>query len=125
MTPAVLGGLAASGALGAMARSLVDGALVRRGGGSFPWGTFAVNVTGSLLFGLITGAALHHALPATPRILLGTGFCGAYTTFSTFAVETVRLVEDDALAGAGMYAAFSLLAGTSAAAAGLALAAVR
>ncbi|HUI49790.1 MAG TPA: CrcB family protein, partial [Acidimicrobiia bacterium] len=91
--------------------------------GLFPWGTFIINVTGSFLLGLITGAALYHALPNTPKIWLGTGFCGAYTTFSTFTFETLRLLEEDAPGGALGNAAASLVVATLAAGAGLALAA--
>ena len=66
----------------------------------FPWGTFAVNVTGSLLLGIVAGAVGAGA-PAGVLTLVGTGVCGAMTTFSTFGFETVRLLEDDALGGGG------------------------
>jgi CrcB protein len=71
-----------------------------RVGGPFPWGTFVVNVSGSFALGVLTGLALYHAFPEEPRIVLGAGFCGAYTTFSTFGLETVRLLEQDAPAAA-------------------------
>jgi CrcB protein len=87
-------GLYVAGMLGAPARYLVDGFVVDRARGELPVGTFVVNVTGSLFLGFLTGLALYHAFPATPRALLGTGFCGAYTTFSTFAYELIRLAED-------------------------------
>jgi CrcB protein len=87
-------GLYVAGMLGAPARYLVDGFVVDRAGGELPVGTFVVNVTGSLFLGFLTGLVLYHAFPATPRTLLGTGFCGAYTTFSTFAYEIIRLAED-------------------------------
>jgi CrcB protein len=115
--------LVAAGALGAPARYLLDGAVQDRTQGAFPWGTFVVNVTGSLLFGFITGLALQHAFPSTPRVVLGTGFCGAYTTFSTFTFETVRLIEEGALNEAIRNALGTLVAGTGAAAVGFALAA--
>jgi CrcB protein len=121
--PTVLVGLVVAGAVGAPARYLLDGLVKGRGESAFPWGTFVVNVSGSLLLGLITGAALYHAFPATPRIWFGTGFCGAYTTFSTFTFETVRLLEEGAVADAFANVAVSVVAGTGAAAAGLALAA--
>ena len=124
VTPATLAGLLVAGAVGAPARYLLDGSVQDRTRGAFPWGTFFVNVTGSLLLGIVTGAALYHAFPATPRIWLGTGFCGAYTTFSTFTFETIRLLEEGAVADAFGNAMASLVAGTAAAAAGLALAAV-
>jgi CrcB protein len=114
----------AAAAVGAPLRYLVDGAVGDRTEGVFPWGTFVVNVTGSLLFGFVTGLALYHAFPATPKVVLGTGFCGAYTTFSTFTFETVRLVEEGAPGEAFRNALGTLVAGALAAGAGLALAAL-
>ena len=113
----------AAGAVGAPVRYLVDGFVGDRTGGAFPWGTFVINASGSLVLGLLTGLGLYHAFPETPRLVLGTGFCGAYTTFSTFSFETVRLIEE----GAGVEALRNVL-GTlvlcaAAAAAGLGLAA--
>ncbi len=123
MSPLAWVALVAAGALGAPARYLLDGAVQDRSQGAFPWGTLVVNVTGSLLFGFITGLALQHAFPRTPRAVLGTGFCGAYTTFSTFTFETVRLIEEGALHEAIRNALGTLVAGTGAAAVGFALAA--
>lgn len=121
MTPAVLVGLCVAGAVGATARYLVDVAVQNHTEGRLPWGTFVVNVTGCLLAGLVTGAALYHGLQTTPWTLLAVGFCGSYTTFSTFAYETVRLLEDGAEAGSFVNALASLVVGSAAAAAGLAL----
>ena len=123
MTPTIFVGLVIAGAVGAPTRYLLDGLVQDHTEGAFPLGTFVVNMTGSLLLGLITGLALYHALPNTPRIWLGAGFCGAYTTFSTFTFETVRLLEEGAMAEAFVNAVASVLIGTGAAAAGLALAA--
>ena len=69
-------------------------------GGRFPWGTLAVNVLGSLLLGLVLGAGASGAASAEVLTLVGTGFCGALTTYSTFSFETVRLVEEGAFAAA-------------------------
>ena len=80
-------------AVGAPARYLLDGLIQDRTRGEFPWGTCVVNVSGSFILGLLSGLALYHAFPADAKIVLGTGFCGAYTTFSTFTFETVRLAE--------------------------------
>jgi len=113
----------AAGAIGAPARYLVDCAVASRTQrGQFPWGTLAVNASGSLVLGFLTGLALYHAFPTTPRIVLGTGFCGAYTTFSTFSFETMRLVQEGDVIAAIRNAAGTLVIGAGAAAAGLALA---
>ncbi len=112
--------VAAAGALGAPARYLADAYVQERAPGAFPLGTFAINVTGSLLLGVITGLALYHGLGTLPKASVGTGFCGAYTTFSTFSYETVRLVEDGSLFEAGLNVGASLVVGLAAAAIGLA-----
>ncbi len=122
MTPTLLAGLLVAGAVGAPARYLVDGFVEDHIRGALPWGTFMVNITGSLLLGLVAGAGLYHAFPTAPTIWLGTGFCGAYTTFSTFTFETIRLLEEGAVADAFRNAVASLVVGTAAAGAGLALA---
>jgi CrcB protein len=111
------------GSLGAPARYLLDGFVQSRTRALFPWGTYAVNMSGSLLLGFLTGLALYHGLGPLPRIALGTGFCGAYTTFSTFTYETIRLVEEGSLVAAMTNVALSIGVGLLAAAAGLALAA--
>lgn len=92
--------------LGAPVRYLVDRAIQSQHGSLFPWGTWAVNVTGSFLLGLLVGAAL----PAPVAAGLATGFCGALTTFSAFGYETVRLAER----GCWTHAAASLVAGLAA-----------
>src|SRR5438067_9683804 len=106
---------------GAPARYLIDGWVQDRTGGAFPWGTFVVNVSGCLALGLVTGLGLYHGLGVTSRTAVGTGGIGAYTTFSTFTFETVRLAEEGALDEALRNAAASVLVGLAAAAAGLAI----
>ena len=86
--------LVLGGAVGAPARYLVDGVVQSRSRGVAPWGTFVINVSGSFVLGVVTGAVLYHGLGPLPKTALGTGFCGAYTTFSTFSYETVRLLEE-------------------------------
>jgi CrcB protein len=124
VSPWAWAGFVAAGAVGAPARYLLDDAISSRTQGVFPWGTLVVNVSGSFLLGLLTGLALFHGFPATPKLILGTGFCGAYTTFSTFTYETVRLAEEGAVNEAVRNAVASLVLGAGAAAAGLAAAAL-
>lgn len=83
----------AAAAVGAPARYLLDTFVQSRHHTELPWGTTLVNLSGSFVLGLITGLALYHGLHEDTRLVLGTGFCGAYTTFSTFAFETLRLAE--------------------------------
>ena len=123
MTVVALVGVSVAGAIGAPARYLVDRAITRRGSGSFPRGTFAVNVSGSLVLGLLAGAALYHGFGGAPRAWLATGFCGAYTTFSTFGLETIALAERGERRVATIYVAASTVVGCAAAAVGLAVAA--
>jgi CrcB protein len=82
-----------------------------------------INVTGSLLLGFLSGLVLYHAVSPDVRLVLGTGFCGAYTTFSTFAFETVRLAETDRKRASIGNVALNTVGGLAAAATGLALAA--
>jgi fluoride exporter len=113
-------GLAA--AVGAPLRYLVDRAITRRAKGPFPLGTFMVNLSGSFVLGFITGLVLFHAFPATPRVILGGGFCGAYTTFSTFSVESVVLAQEGERTTAAINVGLSVVFGCLVAAAGMALA---
>ena len=108
---------------GAVCRYLVDLAVQGRTDAAIPLGTLLVNVTGSAGLGFVAGLGLHHGLADTPQLVLGTGFLGAYTTFSTFAYETVRLMEDGSTVAAWWNVAAGTLTGLAAAGAGLALAA--
>jgi len=113
--------LLVGGAVGAPARYLVDGAVQDRLHGVFPWGTFVINVSGSLVLGVVTGLVLYHGLGDLPRAAVGTGFCGAYTTFSTYSYESVRLLEDGEIGRACLNAFGSVVVGLAAAGVGLAL----
>ncbi|MFL5617841.1 MAG: fluoride efflux transporter CrcB [Gemmatimonadaceae bacterium] len=101
--------VALGAALGGVSRYYLASAIQHRVGATFPWGTLAVNVTGSLLLGVFIRYAL-----ATPsmsvelRALLTTGFCGGYTTFSTYSYETATLLEDGQYGRAGAYAVTSV-----------------
>jgi CrcB protein len=103
--------------LGAPLRFATDRLVQSRHNTGFPWWTFAVNVVGSFVLGLVVGAASAPELTA----LVGTGFCGALTTYSTFGYETVQL----AAGGSRLFALFnalgSVLAGLGAAGLGLAI----
>jgi len=83
-------GVAVLGALGALARFLLDSAVASRIGGDFPFGTLAVNGSGALVLGLLVGLALE----GDAYLLAGTATVGAYTTFSTWMLETHRLGEE-------------------------------
>ncbi len=115
-------GVVVAGAIGAPTRYLLDGFVQDRTSGAFPWGTFVINMTGSFVLGVLTGAVLYHAFPTTPKIILGTGFCGAYTTFGTWTFESVRLIEEGDLREAFANVGLSLIVGLGAAGAGLAIA---
>ncbi|WP_315096786.1 CrcB family protein [uncultured Cellulomonas sp.] len=112
------------GGIGAATRFVVDGALRTRGTRVFPLATLVVNVTGSLLIGLLAGAHLYRGLGPTWLAVAATGFCGGYTTFSTAMVETVRLVQAGELRRATANAVGSVLLCVGAAALGVALMAV-
>ncbi len=103
--------------LGAPARYLTDRIIQARHDSVLPWGTFAVNVAGSFVLGLLVG------LPAGGAVLAGAGvgFCGALTTYSTFGYETLRLARDGARLYAAANAALSVAAGVGAAWCGIAL----
>lgn len=112
--------------LGALTRHLVTVLLTassRRSDG-FPVGTLVVNVSGSFLLGLVTGLALHAGLAEGPTVAMSAGFCGGYTTWSTFAAESVDLLERGAVARVVGNLAGSVALGLLAAGAGLGLASV-
>jgi CrcB protein len=111
MTPATLIGIGLAGGIGALARFLLDGAVTARAGRDFPFGTLAVNLSGAFVLGLLLGSTID----ATGYRLAGTGFIGAYTTFSTWALESHRLGEDGQLRLGAVNFLVSLVLGIAAA----------
>ena len=95
------------GAAGGLARFRIGKMISENTGSTFPFGTFVINITGALLLGLLTGAQL----PECWYLLLGTGFLGAYTTFSTFMYEGFQLFQDNEKRNAVLYIACSLVFG--------------
>ncbi len=118
MTPLLI---ALAGGLGAAARFVADGVVARHNPFPFPLGTVVINVSGSLLLGLLTGTVIAHSGgPNELQLILGAGFLGGYTTFSTASVEAVRLAAGTrALALSFAHAAGMLVLGLAAAALGL------
>lgn len=98
MTPLLFVTIALAGGLGACARMMLDGVIKTRLSRahpewSLPWGTIVINLSGSLALGFIVGLTGAHLLPEATHLVLGTGFLGGYTTFSTASFETVRLLQ--------------------------------
>ena len=108
--------IALGAALGAPARYLTDRAVQRRHESVLPWGTVIVNVIGSLILGALTGAGT--VVSPAALALLGTGFCGALTTYSSFSFETWRLIEEECYGEAVANVLVSVLAALAAVAFG-------
>ncbi len=106
--------VAIGGALGAVARYVVSNFV--QNGHTFPWGTFSVNFIGCFMLGLLMYGIQYSLipLPEEMRLLIGVGFIGALTTFSTFSFETMRLLEAGDYFGAGANILLSLLVGLAA-----------
>jgi CrcB protein len=124
--------MAIAGGLGAIARFMLDGlirARLSRAGLNrgrlntmLPLGTMIINVSGSLLLGFVTGLVLFHAIPSDLQLVVGTGFLGGYTTFSTASFETARLIQERQFVAALLNGVGMLLLAVAAAVAGLGLA---
>lgn len=110
----------AGGFVGAIARYSLALLVDARMGSPFPYATLLINVTGSFVLGVLSGLLEFSSLPPEVRLTIGVGFLGAYTTFSTFTYETLRLVEAGDTVLALAYVAVSVLAGLAAATLGLA-----
>ncbi len=117
------GAMVALGAMvGTPARFFVSGAVARRFGETFPWGTLVVNVSGCVVMGTVAAFARAHGLPSAANawLLVATGFLGSYTTVSSFALQTLALVRDAERAPAVGYIALSLVLCLAAVAGGFA-----
>lgn len=113
--------LSLAGGIGAITRYGLDTRLRARWRVEFPVGTLLINVSGSLILGVVTGLVIAHGASTDLRAIVGTGFCGGYTTFSAASVETVRLAEQRRWVACLSYSAGSLLLALLAAGVGLAL----
>ena len=113
--------IALGGALGAVSRYAASGWIQRLAGERFPWGTLAVNLIGCFLLGFLAGRWERATAPASWRLLWGVGFLGAFTTYSTFALETGTMLRDGSWSGAGSYVFLHLGLGLAAVFAGLIL----
>jgi CrcB protein len=112
--------VAVGGAVGAPLRYVTELVVSSLHDSVFPWGTWVVNVVGSLVLGVVAGLVTAGA-PSWLGTLIGTGICGALTTFSSFGYETVRLAEDGAVGAATLHVVGSLAAGLLVCVAGYAL----
>lgn len=110
------------GAVGAPLRYLTDVVVQSRHDSVFPWGTLSVNAVGSLILGATAGGVAAAGGPEWILTLVGTGFCGALTTFSAFGFETVRLAEEGSLLKAGLNVGANLTVGMVVSVGGWALA---
>lgn len=120
MGPVLMVGI--GGFAGAIIRYLLDARISAATGGSFPWGTLAINLSGSFAIGLLFAVMTERAvLPAEWRAPLMIGFIGSYTTFSTLALESYRLIEDGAWLAAGGNLLGSAALGMAAVIGGIAL----
>jgi CrcB protein len=108
--------IALGAAVGAPARYLTDRAIQSRHETVFPWGTLTVNLIASFVLGVVSGAGSH--ISTSVSMLIGTGFCGALSTYSTLSYETLRLAQDGARFYAAANISVTLLAGIGAAAFG-------
>ena len=114
--------IALAGGLGAAARYIIDTMVSRRISPALPWGTWTVNITGAGALGLLVGGAGQVEISDTWLLIVGGGFLGAYTTFSTWMLETLRLIEQRAWRAAMANLLGSATTGVVAAAAGIAVA---
>ncbi len=111
--------LGIGGFLGSNARYWISVLVIRLSGGTFPLGTLTVNAAGCFLLGLLAGSSSSWNISPGVKLMIGTGFLGALTTFSTFSIETVELFQKSSGFNAVLNVGFNLGIGIAAAAAGL------
>lgn len=99
--------IGAGGACGALARYKLGAVIIKHETHRFPLGTFLINISGAFLLGILCGLQLS----GNPYFLLGDGFCGAFTTFSTFTLESVQLIRGKALKKSIVFIGMSVFAG--------------
>lgn len=119
MTPGIFLVLVLAGGMGAVARFVVDGVIRSRLKTTFPWATTIINVSGSLVLGLIAGLTLMRLEPTGLGIVTGTGFLSGYTTFSTASYETVQLIKQGRLGASFISGVVMLVLSVAAAVIGL------
>lgn len=119
MSPVLFLAVSVAGGIGASLRFVLDGLIRTRVDQPTPWGTIIINVTGSFLLGLLVGLVASNLVPSSWLPILGTGFLGGYTTFSTASVDTVKLLEKHQRGAAWMSGAGTLVASIAAAGSGL------
>lgn len=119
MSVAVVLALGVAGGMGSVARFMLDGVIRSRTRGPVPVATITINISGSLLLGLVAGLVLASALPPAWTLIVGTGFLGGYTTFSTASMETARLVQAGHVRAALISGAGTAVASLAAAGLGL------
>jgi fluoride exporter len=101
--------VALGAAAGGLSRFYITVAMQERLGDAFPWGTLLINITGSLLLGFVIRYAMAASMPIELRLLLTTGFCGGYTTFSSYSLETAVLIESGQYGRAAAYSLGSVV----------------
>jgi fluoride exporter len=113
--------VALGGMAGSVCRFLLSTLVINKFTTRFPWGTFSVNIIGSLLIGLFLGFALKHHANDQWKLLLATGFCGGFTTFSALSNESIMMLKQEQFGILGMYLASTIVVGIGATALGYSL----
>jgi CrcB protein len=113
--------VALGGMTGSVLRYLVGVFFVSKAWGSFPWATFTVNISGSLVMGLVAGVAVRYSTVQSWYLLVATGFCGGFTTFSALSNESITMLRTQQWGALALYLSATLILGIGAAALGYSL----